>query len=98
MNRTVNHTSKEVQSRFFDAIQILIAEKKLRGLKTFCDRYSLNRIKYSNLRSKINTPEKERASNYVDLDTEALVHLCKDFDINTEWLLLGRGRMRNGNL
>ena len=41
---------EEIALRFFAAIDRLKQENAIRGLKTFCDRYSLNRTRYSRLR------------------------------------------------
>ncbi len=94
MSNTASYTNRDIQLRFFNAIDKLIAEGRLLGLKTFCDRYALNRVKYSHIRSKLRNPKAKRVANYSHIDTEALAYLCGDFGIRTEWLLLGKGKMR----
>ena len=74
--------SISVTCRFFEAIDILIAQKKLRGLQTFTKTYSLN---YGNTCSIKENP------THGFLKSECLVFLCRDFNVNPEWLLLGSG-------
>lgn len=87
-------TEVAIQERFFEALELLIASGELRGLKTFCDRYDLNRIKYSHLRAKLKDPGAKRVANYTSIDLAALTYICRDFRIKPGWLLLGKGGMR----
>jgi len=89
--KTVSKQTQDVQRRFFEAIDLLIAAGKLAGLQTFCDDHGLHRAKYSNLRSALRNPEHNARYKFIDID--ALVYLVKEYNICAEWLLTGRGEM-----
>lgn len=74
----------EVTKRFFEAIDMLKAQKRIRGLQTFTRAYDINRW-------NINTVKFNPQQNA--LKTEYCVYLCRDYGISPEWLLLGRGGM-----
>jgi hypothetical protein len=88
-----------IQSRFFEALDVLIASQECIGLQTFCKKHALNRVKYSNIRTEMRNPDMAKPTNYKVIDLDALAHLCKDFNISSDWLLLGKGTMfNNGNI
>lgn len=80
----VSKEACEVTKRFFQAIDYLKEQRVIHGLKTFTDKYGLN---YWNITTIRNEPEKRF------LKVDLMIYLCRDFDISTEWLLLGRGEM-----
>ncbi|OPC34622.1 hypothetical protein [Elizabethkingia miricola] len=82
--------TKEINDRFFQAIEFLIFTKKISGLGPFCEEYGLNRVRYINMRSGYK-PENWNA--YKRLDIEAFYVLAKYFNISLEWLLFGIGNM-----
>lgn len=74
--------TQAVRARIFLAIQKLIDYKVIRGTKTFCVRYEIDRRNFY------------KAKNNPDCDQVKLgwlVYLSRDFKISTEWLLLGEG-------
>ena len=73
-----------VTNRFFEAIDMLKAQKKIRGLQTFTRQYDINRW---NLNTVKQNPDKSV------LKPEWIVYLVRDFNISAEWILLGRGGM-----
>ena len=73
-----------VTNRFFEAIDMLKAQKKIRGLQTFTRQYGINRWNLNTV--KLN-PDKSV------LKPEWIVYLVRDFKISAEWILLGRGGM-----
>ena len=81
---------EEVALRFFAAIDRLKQENAIRGLKTFCDRYSLNRTRYSRLRFAV---ENGGQWGYEGGETSALSALVLDYGISGDWLLTGIGKM-----
>ena len=94
MKKNVTPELRAIQRRFFDVLDILIDTGQISGLKGFCDMSGLNRAKYSNIRSEMGKPESERKeTNYKVIDIEALSYICRVFNVNSEWLLLGRGKM-----
>ncbi|KAA6350930.1 hypothetical protein EZS27_001777 [termite gut metagenome] len=87
-----------IQRRFFDALDIMIDSGKTNGLLTFCKDHNLNRVKYSNIRTEMRNPHVAKATNYKVIDLDALAYLCKDFNVSSDWLLLGKGGMfKHGN-
>lgn len=96
MPNNINPEIDEIHKRFFDALDVAIDTGKISGLQTFCEEHGLNRVKYSNIRSELRNPEKrneEKPHRYRSIDVEALMHICKDFNVSAEWLLLGNGKM-----
>ncbi len=91
MKKSINPRAINIQRRFFEALELLIVEKKLSGLKVFCDDNNLNRTKYSRIKNTLNKPLDESTYKMIDLD--ALAALSSDFGVSAEWLLLGRGEM-----
>lgn len=89
--KEISKESEEIQRRFFEALDMLISQGKIKGIKTFCDEYGLNRVKYSNRRSALQTGSS--ASPYKIIDIEALVYLARDYSVSSDWLLSGRGGM-----
>lgn len=71
-----------VTKRFFEAIDMLKAQKKIRGLQTFTNRYEINRWNLVTVRTQ---PEVSV------LKPEWIVYLVRDYGISADWILLGRG-------
>lgn len=88
----VSKKTKDIQSRFFQALERLIDSGKLKGLQTFCKQYDLQRPKYSNLRSAEKSPD-ANAPGYKFIDIDALAYLVEDFGVSADWLLIGEGGM-----
>ncbi len=83
-----------IQRRFFEALDVVIGMGQCGGLQTFCKEHGLNRVKYSNIRSEMRKPAEEaKPTNYKVIDLDAMSHLCRDFHVSPEWLLLGKGKM-----
>ena len=76
----------EITKRFFEAIDMLIAQKRIRGLLTFTKAHDIN---YWNITTVRNQPEVSV------LKPEWLSYLVQDYGISSEWLLTGRGGMLN---
>lgn len=89
--KTVRPQVLAIQSRFFEAIEMLIQSGKIKGLQTFCTEYGLHRPKYSNLRNHPEEPKPNTGYKFIDLD--ALHYLVADFGVSADWLLTGKGGM-----
>lgn len=74
----------KIVNRFFDCIYALQKLKKIRGKKTFCERYHINRWNF-------NTVEKQPESNMFKIAW--LTYLVKDYGISAIYLLTGDGNV-----
>lgn len=82
-------TSEEhiaITGRFFDALAWLKESRQIRGVKTFTDRYGINR---RSLRRIQDSPDK------YSLKAGWLTYLVRDYGINAAWLLTGEGQMHD---
>ncbi|MGK4223109.1 hypothetical protein [Parabacteroides distasonis] len=73
-----------VISRFFAAIDALVAMKKIRGKATYCRIANINRLNFD-------TQSKDYSRGYFQVSW--VIPLIKDFNISSDWLLLGKGDM-----
>lgn len=79
-----NNDSVQIIKRFYEAVNTLIANKTIRGKKTFTDAYGINRWNF-------NTVEKNPESDMFQLSW--ISHLVNDFGISAQWIMTGRGGM-----
>ena len=79
-----NEQSQAIILRLFTALRTLKERKIIRGMKTFTDRYGINRWNFSEL-------EKNPSRDMFEVEWLAIV--CRDYDINPFWLLSGKGEM-----
>lgn len=82
----ISQEGVDVTKRFFEAIDMLKAQKVIRGLQTFTNAYEINRWNLNTVKAN---PE-----NCV-LKPEWIVYLVRDYGISAEWILLGFGNMFN---
>lgn len=73
-----------ITQRFFEALDMIIAQGKIRGLQTFTKQYSINRWNMITIK---NNPETSI------LKPEYLTYLVRDFGVSAEWLLTGKGKV-----
>ena len=83
----ISETSESINKRFFQAIDFLRKENRLKGLETFAK-------KYAQTRGNLHTIKTRRTGL---IKAECLAYLCRDFGISAEWLLLGKGDMLTHN-
>lgn len=74
--------SQIIVKRFFEALQILKANKIIRGKQTFTNRYGINRW-------NMNTLEKEPERDIFQVAW--LTYLVEDYNVSPTWLLTGKG-------
>ena len=74
--------SQVIIKRFFEALQILKANKIIRGKQTFTSRYGINRW-------NMNTLEKDMSRDIFQVAW--LGFLVADYKVSSAWLLVGEG-------
>lgn len=79
-----NSDSQIIVTRFFSALDALIVEKKIRGVKTFTDKYGIDNRNLYTLRKR---------PSYGIFQVSWLMYLVSDFGISAQWLLTGTGSM-----
>ena len=84
MRINISQEGVAITKRFFLAIETLQMQRRLRGMKTFTDRYNINYWNLSTLRKE---PDRRF------LKPEWLSHLVQDYQVNANWLLIGVGNM-----
>ncbi len=89
MKKSVNPQAIEITRRFFQALNLAIELGKVDGIKGFCEKHHLNRVKYATLKTTIDKPIDEMTYKCIDVD--ALAGICNDCGVSADWLLLGRG-------
>jgi hypothetical protein len=82
--REYTEETKAIMTRFFQAVDILIEHKKIRGIQTYCKLAGINRRHYYTQRMEI-------SRGYFQISW--VLPLIKEFDFSCEWLLLGKGNM-----
>ena len=81
---SVSKQEIEITNRFFRAIDILKVQGEIKSLRQITIMYGLN---YGNTYTTMKNPELSR------LRLDVIANLCVDFDVSTEWMLLGIGPM-----
>lgn len=77
-----NKDSQVIVVRFFEALQRLITDKRIRGKQTFTRRYGINRWNMLTL-------QKEPSRDIFQVGW--LYYLVNDFGVSPRWLLTGEG-------
>lgn len=75
-----------IVGRFFEALTWLKESRQIRGLKTFTDRYGINRRSMRRLQLTPGTN---------DFKAAWLTFLVRDYGISAQWLLTGEGKMHD---
>lgn len=79
-----NPVSKQIISRFYEALDAIIAQKKIRGVNTYCRLYEIDRRNLLAQRKDL-----ERGWFQVSW----LVPMVREYGVSSSWLLTGFGSM-----
>lgn len=74
--------SQRIVARFFEALQRLKADRKIRGKQTFTRAYNINRWNMLTL-------EKDHTRDI--FQPAWLTYLVEDYGVSAQWLLTGKG-------
>ena len=81
---TTSLVGQQIVMRFFLAINELVNRKVIRGVATFTKKYDIDRRNFKLLEAN---PERKQ------FDVGWVTFIVKDFGINLEWLIFGKGPM-----
>ena len=81
--------SQKIVGRFFEALERLKADKKIRGKQTFTRAHEINRW-------NLNTLEKDHSRDI--FQPAWLTYLVQDYGVSAQWLLTGQGDFYKPNL
>ena len=81
---SISKTEIEITKRFFEAVEILKTQQKIKSLREITTMYGMN---YGNVHTMMTKPDTSR------IKLELLANICRDFNISAEWLLLGKSPM-----
>lgn len=84
--KTISEDSIAITNRFFEAIGLLKANKQIRGIEDFAERYGLRQCYLSDIKNH---------SDKRSIKVEYLMYLVRDFNVSATWLLLGVGNKLN---
>ena len=72
----------EITRRFFEALDMIKAQKRIRGMQTFTRQYGENYWNFCTARN-----------DGLRIKQEWLTYLVRDYDVSPLWLLTGQGGM-----
>jgi len=79
-----NPESVKIINRFYQAIDMIVSLKIIRGKKTFTDKYNIDRRRFI---SVSRNPESDA------FQLIWITYLVKDFGVSSQWILTGNGEM-----
>ncbi len=82
--RNYHATTIAAMQRLFAAVDMLVAEKKIRGINTYCTRYGIDRRNYL-------AQKKDLKRGFFEVAW--LIPLVTDFGFSSDWVLTGQGGM-----
>jgi hypothetical protein len=84
-----------VNRRFFAAVDTLVTMGRVNSLEAFCKEFNLHPPRYREMRLTYGvTPNpNSKPSRYINIEMDAIHHLCNDYSISADWLIVGRGKM-----
>lgn len=79
----ITNTTLEINKRFFQAIDTLRRQRKIRGLQSFAKMFGLNAGNLSTIKN----------NDCGAVKAEHIAILCREYGISPYWVLLGEGEM-----
>lgn len=88
--KVVSPATRNIQNRFFEALDQLKNDKKIEGIKPFCAKYGLVGNNYIAIKNKSLNPDLKSSRKFISID--AIYYLVKDYKVSADWLLTGKGK------
>jgi hypothetical protein len=84
-----------INRRFFVSVDALVSTGRVNSLEALCKAFDLHSSRYREMRLTYGvTPNpNSKPSRYINIEIDAIYHLCNDYPVSAEWLLLGCGKM-----
>ena len=82
--RVYSDETLSIISRFFEMVDILIVNKSIRGIQTYCNLYDIEKRHFY-------AQKKDHGRGYFEISWT--LPLIKDFKVSSNWLLFGKGKM-----
>jgi hypothetical protein len=84
-----------INRRFFIAVDTLVTKGCVNSLQALCKEFNLHAPRYREMRLTYGvTPNpNSKPSRYVNIEIDAIYHLCDKYSVSAEWLILGKGKM-----
>jgi hypothetical protein len=84
-----------VNRRFFEAVHSLVSARRVGSLEALCREFGLHASRYREMRLTYGVAPKpgSKPSRYVNIEMDAIYHICANYSVSVEWLILGRGKM-----
>ena len=82
--RAYKEETTQIITRFFEAVDILIVMKKIRGIQTYCNLYEIDKRNFY-------AQKKDIGKGYFEV--QWILPLIQDFNICSDWILFGKGKM-----
>jgi hypothetical protein len=84
-----------INRRYFMAVWTLVNEGRVNSLEALCKEIDLHPPRYREMRLTYGVAPgpNSKSSRYVNIEMDAIYHLCDKYLLSAEWLILGRGKM-----
>ncbi|MCL6101023.1 MAG: hypothetical protein M1292_00810 [Bacteroidetes bacterium] len=82
--REYTNETKAIMLRFFEAVDMVISQKRIRGIQTYCTLAGIDRRHYYG-------QKKDLGRGWFQMSW--MLPLLKEFSISSDWILLGKGGM-----
>ncbi|KAA6303187.1 MAG: hypothetical protein EZS26_000790 [Candidatus Ordinivivax streblomastigis] len=95
MEKRITSITDGINRRFFSAVDALVTMGRAHSLEALCKEFALHPPRYREMRLTYGvTPNpNSKPSRYVNIEMDAIYHLCSKYSVSAEWLMLGRGKI-----
>ncbi len=83
----ISEVGQQITNRFFEAVDSLVSEKKLRGVQTLAKQMGVGNATLRKLKLRCKNNQKH------SIKPEFMHFLVTEYGVSAEWLLTGKGKM-----